>query len=239
MVRVRLGSKAESRLSAATPFDGPGGSCGEPGPTVVERGWDEYARAAILTCRRKHLMARTKKSPLPIGHARDIADSWARERPDLDPLDYLLPIYMVRLGRIVERDGDQTWKKMFKLSSPEMRVLLALRRAGGDFSRRPTDLFRALLVTSGAITKIVDRLSADGLVKRRSDPSDKGGFLIHLTAKGKKVADDALTQMARTTVLAASGISLSRKERKLLIDLCERILIDIEGMRAAQEEEAA
>jgi hypothetical protein len=60
-----------------------------------------------------------------------------------------------------------------------------------------------------------------------------------LTAKGKKVADDALTQMARTTVLAASGISLSRKERKLLIDLCVRILIDIEGMRAAQEEEAA
>ena len=185
-------------------------------------------------------MARTKKSNLPIGHARDIADSWAKERPDLDPLDYLLPIYMVRLGRIVERDGDQMWKRKFNISSPEMRVLLALRRAGGDFSRRPTDLFRALLVTSGAITKIVDRLSADGLVKRRPDPSDKGGFLIHLTAKGKKVADDALTQMAHTTVLATSRISLSKKERKVMVDLCERILLDIEdGMRAEQEEEAA
>ena len=117
-------------------------------------------------------MVRTKKITLPVGHARDIAESWAKERPDLDPVDYLLPIYMVRLGRIVERDGDQMWKKTFGISSPEMRVLLALRRAGGDFSRRPTDLFRALLVTSGAITKIVDRLSADGLVKRRPDPSD-------------------------------------------------------------------
>ena len=185
-------------------------------------------------------MVRTKKITLPIGHARDIAESWAKERPDLDPVDYLLPIYMVRLGRIVERDGDQMWKKTFGISSPEMRVLLALRRAGGDFSRRPTDLFRALLVTSGAITKIVDRLSADGLVKRRPDPSDKGGFLIHLTAKGRKVADDALTQMAGTTVLAGSRISLSRKERKLLVDLCERILLDIEeGMRAEQEDEAA
>jgi DNA-binding MarR family transcriptional regulator len=209
-------------------------------PTVVEDESDEYAQAASLICRRKHHMARTKKITLPIGHARDIADSWARERPDLDPLDYLLPIYMVRLGRIVERDGDQMWKKLFKISSPEMRVLLALRRAGGDFSRRPTDLFRALLVTSGAITKIVDRLSVDGLVKRRPDPSDKGGFLIHLTAKGKKVADDALTQMARTTVLATSRISLSKKERKLMVDLCERILLDIEeGMRADQEDEAA
>lgn len=195
---------------------------------------------ATATCRRKQPMARTKKSPLPIGLARDIADSWARERPDLDPLDYLLPIYMVRLGRIVERDGDQMWKKLFNLSSPEMRVLLALRRAGGDFSRRPTDLFRALLVTSGAITKLVDRLSGDGLVKRRPDPSDKGGFLIHLTAKGRKVADDALTQMARTTLLASSRISLSKKERKLMVELCERILLDIEdGMRAEQENEAA
>ena len=94
-------------------------------------------------------MARTKK--ITLGHARDIADSWARERPDLDPLDYLLPIYMVRLGRIVERDGDRMWKKVFNISSPEMRVLLALRRAGGDFSRRPTDLFRALFVTLSLI----------------------------------------------------------------------------------------
>ena len=185
-------------------------------------------------------MARTKKSTLPIGLARDIADSWAKERPDLDPLDYLLPIYMVRLGRIAERDGDQTWKKAFNISSPDMRVLLALRRAGGDFSRRPTDLFRALLVTSGAITKIVDRLSADGLVKRRPDPSDKGGFLIYLTAKGKNVADDALTLMAHTTVLGASRISLSTKERQLMVDLCERILLDIEkeGLRADQDEAA-
>ena len=196
--------------------------------------------AVSLTCRRKHHMARTKKITLPVGHARDIAESWAKERPDLDPLDYLLPIYMVRLGRIAERDGDRIWRKKFTISSPDMRVLLALRRAGGDFSRRPTDLFRALLVTSGAITKSVDRLSASGLVKRQPDPADKGGFLIHLTAKGKKVADEAMTQMARTTVLASSRLSLSKKERELLVGLCERILLDIEdGMAAEEEDEAA
>jgi len=121
-----------------------------------------------------------------------------------------------------------------------MRVLLALRRAGGDFSRRPTDLFQALLVTSGAITKIVDRLAAVGLVKRRPDPSDKGGFLIYLTAKGKKVADDALTQMAHNTLIGTSRVSLSKKERKLLVDLFARTLFEIEdGVRADQEDEAA
>jgi DNA-binding MarR family transcriptional regulator len=173
-------------------------------------------------------MPRTKKTP-PVSHVRDIATSWARERPDLDPLDYLLPIYLIRIGRIVDRMGDQHWQKSFDLSASEIRVLFALRRSGGDYARRPTDLFQALLVTSGAITKKVDRLQAAGLVKRRPDPDDKGGFLVHLTAKGKQVADQALASLADSSVVSRKRLSLSRQERKVLVKLCERILLDFEG----------
>jgi len=173
-------------------------------------------------------MPRTKKT-LASGHAADIATSWARERPDLDPLDYLLPIYLIRIGRIVDRMGDQKWKKTYGISAAELRVLLALRRAGGDYARRPTDLFRALLVTSGAITKKVDRLTAAGFVKRRPDPSDKGGFLVHLTARGKQVADKAMTEIADASVVSRKRISLSRQERKLLTKLCERILVEFDA----------
>lgn len=181
-------------------------------------------------------MARTRKETLAPGLARDLAASWARERPDLDPLDYLLPIYALRLGRIVDRDGDRLWRKNFGISNPEMRVLFALRRAGGDYSRRPTDLFRALLVTSGAITKIVDRLSVAGLVKRRPDPSDKGGFQVHLTAKGKRIADEALTKMTNSIILASPRISLTRKERKVMVELLQRTLLEIEEIERAEGE---
>jgi DNA-binding MarR family transcriptional regulator len=173
-------------------------------------------------------MPRTKKTA-PISHVRDIATSWARERPDLDPLDYLLPIYLLRIGRIVDRMGDQHWHNSFGLSASEIRVLFALRRSGGDYARRPTDLFRALLVTSGAITKKVDRLQMAGLVRRRPDPTDKGGFLVHLTAKGKQVADQALASLADSSIVSKARLSLSRPERKLLIKLCERILLDFEA----------
>jgi len=173
-------------------------------------------------------MPRTSKS-VTTSPVKDIATSWARERPDLDPLDYLLPIYLIRIGRIVDRMGDQKWQRLFGLSASEIRVLFALRRAGGDYARRPTDLFRALLVTSGAITKKVDRLTAAGLVKRRADPADKGGFLVHLTAKGKQLADRALESLAEDSIVSKSQISLSRQERKLMIKLCERILLDFEA----------
>src|SRR5262249_15416692 len=85
-------------------------------------------------------MPRTKRG-LVHGHVKDIATNWARERPDLDPVDYLLPIYLIRMGRIVDRMGDHRWQKRFGLSSSEIRVLFALRRSGGEYARRPTDLF--------------------------------------------------------------------------------------------------
>jgi len=173
-------------------------------------------------------MGRRKTVP-PSSHAKDIAESWSRERPDLDPFDYLLPIYLIRIGRIVERVGDRKWQVRFGISGAELRVLLALRRAGGNYERRPTDLFRALLVTSGAITKKVDRLTAAGFVKRRPDPSDKGGFLVHLTARGKQTADKAMSEIAASSVLSRRQISLSRAERKVMTRLCERILLDFES----------
>jgi DNA-binding MarR family transcriptional regulator len=170
-----------------------------------------------------------KKTAFPSDHAKDIAKTWAKERPDLDPLDYLLPIYLLRIARIVERSADQRARRSFGISSAELRVLLALRRAGGNYSRRPTDLFRALLVTSGAITKNVDRLAAIGLVKRQPDPSDKGGFLIHLTARGKQVADKSMVDLTTSSILSRSSISLSRTGRKAMIKLLEQILLDLES----------
>jgi DNA-binding MarR family transcriptional regulator len=169
-------------------------------------------------------MVRKKITPAG-GHAKDIATSWARERPDLDPLDYLLPIYLLRIGRIIDRVGSRRWERLFGLSGAEIRVLLALRRAGGNYAMRPTDLFRALLVTSGAITKKVDRMSAAGLVTR----INKDGLRVQLTAKGKQVADKAMTEIARSSLLSRARISLSKQERKVLANLCEKLLLDFEA----------
>src|SRR5580704_16441347 len=132
-------------------------ACGKVSVLKIARIVDRIDRPVVFcpeltTPIRKQGMPR-KKTALPSDHAKDIAKTWAKERPELDPLDYLLPIYLLRIARIVERSADQRARRSFGISSAELRVLLALRRAGGNYSRRPTDLFRALLVTSGAITK--------------------------------------------------------------------------------------
>ena len=170
-------------------------------------------------------------------HTKDIAESWAKERPDLDPTNYLYLIYVMRLGRILDGVDDRYWKRRHGISGAEMRVLYALRRAGPPYARRPTDLYTALLVTSGAVTKQVDRLVTRGFVKRIADPAGNGGFLVCLTPAGRKTADEGLTALTQGVVHTAGHNSLSPSERIAMRTLCEKLLLEFEAELADESED--
>ena len=138
---------------------------------------------------------------------------WHRERPDLDLSNFLLSVYLMRLGRVVEQAFDGMCRERYRISGSDMRVLFALRRGGRPYAQRPTDLFRALLVTSGAITKKVDRLAELGLVERMPDPDNHGGFLVRLTRKGQQVADEGVDRVACESVLAPAMTQFSKAEQ--------------------------
>src|SRR3546814_19352549 len=106
-----------------------------------------------------------------------------------------------------------------------MRVRFALRRAPPSYALRPPELFRSLLVTSGAITKQVDRLVAGGFVARQPGPAKSGGFLIHLTGKGFKTAEDALTSLVHSYVVSMRA--LTAEARKQPWALLVKILMDL------------
>lgn len=159
-------------------------------------------------------------------HARDIALSLKRERPDLDQADYLYLLYVQRVGRIIDAVHDKHCRLEFGISGAEMRVLFALRRSPPAYALRPTELFRALLITSGAVTKQVDRLITAGYVDRQPGPQKSGGFLIRLTEKGFAAADRALAALADSSVV--SHAALEAEERGKLLQLLEKILADLE-----------
>ncbi|HEX7096085.1 MAG TPA: MarR family transcriptional regulator [Acidimicrobiales bacterium] len=55
----------------------------------------------------------------------------------------------------------------------------------------PTRLAEAVVRTTGGMTKTIDRLERQGLVKRRPDPNDGRGVHVVLTAKGRRVSEEA------------------------------------------------
>lgn len=54
----------------------------------------------------------------------------------------------------------------------------------------PTEVAGYLGLTSGAVTNMIDRMSAAGLVERAPNPSDRRGSLLRLLPDGEAVVDD-------------------------------------------------
>jgi len=108
----------------------------------------------------------------------------------------------------------------------DLYVLLALRRSGKPYELRPTDLFRALLVTSGAMTKRVARLQEGGFILRVSANDDGRSELVRLTAKGLSTADRGITEIARGVASVTEQSGLTKNEIATL-DRCLRKLLAV------------
>lgn len=83
----------------------------------------------------------------------------------------------------------------WSLTLPQFDVLAELTRAAaGGFTF--VELSRLLLVTSGNLTGIVDRLESQGLVKRQPGKQDRRVVRITLTPKGRAMTRQMLPRHA-------------------------------------------
>jgi DNA-binding MarR family transcriptional regulator len=117
------------------------------------------------------------------------------------------------------------------LAFTEYSVLRLLQRAAGHHLA-PSRLAEEVVCTTGAMTKVVDRLERAGLVTRSPDPGDRRRVLVRLTRNGDRRANAAAAtyRAGRERVLArfpereARGIarSLDRLLEALETDRNER-----------------
>jgi DNA-binding MarR family transcriptional regulator len=168
-----------------------------------------------------------------------ITRQWQRERPDLDLGDFLLAIYLRRIGHLIETEYDHMCQARFGMSARDMRVLLALRRGGPPYALRPTDLFESLLVTSGAVTKQVDRLERRRLVKRLPDPDHGGGFRVQLSPRGLEMVDSAVELLARSSPIKPATAPLDKRERDAAARFCLRLIAMLEAPAKPEATEPA
>lgn len=68
-------------------------------------------------------------------------------------------------------------------------------------------LAQKLLVTKGNVCGLIDRMSAHGLVERRSDPEDRRPNLLHLTAEGERLAKEAVPAYSQFVREHMSGLT--------------------------------
>lgn len=122
-----------------------------------------------------------------------IQQEWRRERPDLDVSPQGIIGRLHRLAANLTEELVVVYAR-FSLGEGDFDVLASLRRAGEPYERAPGELADHTMVTTGAMTKRVDRLIEAGLVERRAAVGDGRRRIIALTAKGLSVIDEAFAE---------------------------------------------
>jgi MarR family transcriptional regulator, 2-MHQ and catechol-resistance regulon repressor len=99
---------------------------------------------------------------------------------------------------------------------------------------------KRILLTSGSITTAIDRLEARKLVQRTPHPEDQRARLVQLTARGKRIIEDAFRQhaldMEETMAVLTPGerLELTRLLKKVGIFAATRTTVsrEAEGSRS-------
>ena len=141
-------------------------------------------------------------------HVARIQTEWERERPDLDVSPQGVFGRLHRLAAILTDEITVVYRE-HGLTEGEFDVLATLRRAGEPFERAPGELAQHTMVTTGAMSKRIDRLEAAGLVTRRASSEDGRGRVVALTAEGRRVIDAAFTDHIANEHRLLGGMSKS------------------------------
>ena len=113
------------------------------------------------------------------------------------------------------------------LSSAEFEVLVTLRGVAVPNELLPTDLYGAVLISSGGLTKVLYGLEKRGLIARAEGKADRRSKPVRLTAKGRALAERVMSNVLEATrKLIMRGLSDPEIER--LTKLLHKLLTVLE-----------
>jgi DNA-binding MarR family transcriptional regulator len=141
-----------------------------------------------------------------------ILDQWRTERPDLDPTPMGIFGRVSRVHSLVRMRQTETLAQ-FGLNLAAFDVLANLRRTGPPFRKTPSTLAASSMLTSGGVTFRLDRLEAQGFIRRVRSDEDRRTVFAELTDEGHQLIDDVMGAHLQVEVDMLAGLSNSDAAR--------------------------
>lgn len=163
-------------------------------------------------------------------HVGEVVEQWAARRPDLDLTGMAVFGRIDRLARLADLQRTAALEP-YRLNNGDVDVLAALWRHPDGL--RPLDLRKAMMVGSGTLTAMLDRLEVAGLLERHQDPDDRRGRLLRLTAKGERLVPEVVERLLEVENRFLDGLPARTRDR-LVSDL-GRVLANAEDPVGSQE----
>ena len=103
----------------------------------------------------------------------------------------------------------------------EWQVLTNLLLAG-ETPLSPSDLASTLMIATGAMTNVLDRLEERGLVGRARNPTDRRSVIVQATEAGSTLWHRAVNELGEQEATVVS--TLARREQEQLNRLLRKLL---------------
>jgi DNA-binding MarR family transcriptional regulator len=127
--------------------------------------------------------------------------------------------YLVRVGRVLEERLEAVLSEV-GLSPAKLHVLTQLVEARDPVAL--SELAARMSCVRSNVTQLVDRMEADGLVRRVDDPADRRAVRAELTSVGRERQAEGARRFARLEAELQSR--LDDADRETLVDLLGRLV---------------
>ena len=144
-------------------------------------------------------------------HVQHVVDQWATERPELDASPILVIGRLHRVALALTTELVRVYNA-HGLGEGDFDVLATLRRSGAPYELTPSELMEQTMVTSGAVTKRLDRLEGAGLVERRVSDGDRRSRIVGLTRAGRDLIDMAIADHLANEQRLLGALTLSERD---------------------------
>lgn len=163
-----------------------------------------------------------------LDHIGRLLEQRRREMPDV-PLDGMAIFARARRLDRLSREWIEPVFARHDLESGEFDVLATLQRAGKPHTLRPTELYQALVISSGGLTDRLGRLVKKGFVERVPSEEDGRSLLVRLTAEGLALIRSAYGEDMAVELELLSELTESERDR--LAELLAKLLHSLETRR--------
>jgi DNA-binding MarR family transcriptional regulator len=154
-----------------------------------------------------------------------LIDEWKEEQPELDASAMEVVGRILKLGKILKKRAGKALSS-YNIYYTDLDVLATIRRSGNPYELTPSQLMKSVLITSGAMTALLIRLTRLELIYRSPDPKDGRIKLAGLTEKGFKLIDKAIE--SRFNEARESIKCLSKTEKTEFSTLLKKLLLSLD-----------
>lgn len=140
---------------------------------------------------------------------------------EYDIFNISLPITLIYKNNF--NKNEQLFKQKYNLIHSDVDVLASLYFNGKELS--PTELYSAIIFSSGGMTKILKKLELLGYISRQKNSQDKRSTLVRLEQKGEEVLLECLADLVELKTKTYEV--LNKEEKEILKKLLKKITLNL------------